>query len=42
LFIPPLRERKEDIVPLAPDVMAHFNTELKKNFVAPHLEQPSR
>ena len=33
LFIPPLRERKEDIVPLALDVMAHFNTELKKNFV---------
>jgi len=33
LCIPPLRERKEDIVPLALDVMAHFNTELKKNFV---------
>src|SRR5215469_14871114 len=33
LFIPPLRERKEDIVPLALDVMAHFNVELKKNFV---------
>jgi two-component system response regulator AtoC len=33
LVIPPLRERKEDIVPLALDVMAHFNTELKKNFV---------
>ena len=33
LFIPPLRERTEDIVPLSLDVMAHFNVELKKNFV---------
>jgi two-component system response regulator AtoC len=33
LFIPPLRERKEDIVPLALDIMAHFNGELKKSFV---------
>jgi two-component system response regulator AtoC len=33
LFIPPLRERMEDIVPLSLDVMAHFNVELKKNFV---------
>ena len=33
LFIPPLRERKEDIVPLALDIMAQFNTELKKAFV---------
>ena len=33
LFIPPLRERKEDIVPLALDIMGHFNTELKKSFV---------
>src|SRR3974390_649543 len=33
LFIPPLRERKEDIVPLALDIMSHFNTELRKNFV---------
>jgi two-component system response regulator AtoC len=33
LFIPPLRERQEDVVPLALDIMAHFNTELKKNFV---------
>ncbi len=33
LFIPPLRERKEDIVPLALDIMGHFNNELKKNFV---------
>jgi two-component system response regulator AtoC len=33
LFIPPLRERREDIVPLALDIMQHFNKELKKNFV---------
>ena len=33
LFIPPLRERREDIVPLALDIMGHFNTELKKSFV---------
>jgi two-component system response regulator AtoC len=33
LFIPPLRDRQEDIVPLALDIMAHFNTELKKTFV---------
>jgi two-component system, NtrC family, response regulator AtoC len=33
LFIPPLRERKEDIVPLALDIMGQFNTELKKSFV---------
>jgi two-component system response regulator AtoC len=33
LFIPPLRERKEDIVPLALDIMGHFNGELKKSFV---------
>ncbi len=32
LFIPPLRERKEDIVPLALDMMKRFNKELKKNF----------
>jgi len=32
LFIPPLRERGEDIVPLALDIMEHFNQELKKNF----------
>jgi two-component system, NtrC family, response regulator AtoC len=32
LFIPPLRERKEDIVPLALDIMKRFNQELKKNF----------
>ena len=30
LSIPPLRERKEDIVPLALDIMGQFNTELKK------------
>jgi len=33
LFIPPLRERREDIAPLALDIMSHFNTELRKNFV---------
>ena len=33
LFLPPLRERREDIVPLALDIMGHFNTELKKSFV---------
>ncbi len=32
LFIPPLRERREDIVPLALDFVQHFNRELKKNF----------
>jgi two-component system response regulator AtoC len=33
LYIPPLRERREDIVPLALDFLQHFNRELKKNFV---------
>jgi len=33
LVIPPLRERKEDIVPLALDLLGHLNTELKKHFV---------
>lgn len=33
LVIPPLRERPEDIVPLALDFVQHFNRELKKNFV---------
>ena len=32
LFIPPLRERTEDIVPLALDMVEWFNRELKKNF----------
>jgi two-component system response regulator AtoC len=32
LIIPPLRERREDIVPLALDLVQHFNRELKKNF----------
>jgi len=32
LFLPPLRERREDIVPLALDLMQHFNRELKKRF----------
>ncbi len=33
LSIPPLRERREDIIPLALDIMQHFNRELKKSFV---------
>ena len=32
LFIPPLRERKEDITPLGLDIMRRYNHELKKNF----------
>ncbi|ABF41783.1 two component, sigma54 specific, transcriptional regulator, Fis family [Candidatus Koribacter versatilis Ellin345] len=32
LFIPPLRERKEDTVPIALDMMKRFNKDLKKNF----------
>jgi two-component system response regulator AtoC len=33
LFIPPLRERQEDILPLALDMVQRFNEELKKNFL---------
>lgn len=33
LMIPPLRQRREDIVPIALDMMARFNKELKKNFI---------
>jgi len=33
LFIPPLRERIEDIMPLALDLLQHFNEELNKNFL---------
>src|SRR5271157_2837483 len=33
LFIPPLRERKEDVVPLALDFIGQFNKDLKKTFV---------
>ncbi|MFZ1918874.1 MAG: sigma-54 dependent transcriptional regulator [Terriglobales bacterium] len=33
LFIPPLRERQEDILPLTLDLMKWFNQELKKNFI---------
>jgi two-component system, NtrC family, response regulator AtoC len=33
LFIPPLRERPEDILPLALDLVKWFNQELKKNFI---------
>ena len=32
LSIPPLRERREDIVSLALEMMGHFNRELKKSF----------
>ncbi len=32
LLIPPLRERREDIVPLALDLVQQFNRELKKSF----------
>jgi two-component system, NtrC family, response regulator AtoC len=32
IFIPPLRERKEDIVPLGLELLQSFNLELKKNF----------
>lgn len=32
LYLPPLRERVEDIVPLALDLMQHFNRELRKRF----------
>ena len=32
LFIPPLRDRKEDILPLALDIMQYYNNDLKKNF----------
>jgi len=33
VFIPPLRERMEDIMPLALDLVQRFNEELKKNFI---------
>jgi len=32
LYIPPLRDRKEDIVPLALEMLQHLNRELKKTF----------
>lgn len=32
LYIPPLRERREDIVPIALELMQHFNRELSKKF----------
>jgi two-component system response regulator AtoC len=32
LYIPPLRERKEDIVPLALEILQQLNRELKRNF----------
>ena len=33
IFIPPLRERTEDIMPLALDMVQRFNEELTKNFI---------
>lgn len=33
LVLPPLRERREDILPLALDMLAHFNKELKKKVI---------
>jgi two-component system response regulator AtoC len=33
LFIPPLRDRKEDVIPLALDFIGQFNKDLKKNFI---------
>ncbi len=33
LFLPPLRQRREDILPLGLDMMSRFNQELKKKFV---------
>ena len=32
LYIPPLRERKEDVLPLALEMLQHFNRELNKKF----------
>jgi two-component system response regulator AtoC len=32
LVLPPLRERRQDIMPLAIDMVQHFNRELKKQF----------
>src|SRR3954451_686557 len=32
LSIPPLRERQEDVMPLALDIMQRYNRDLKKNF----------
>jgi two-component system response regulator AtoC len=32
ILIPPLRERREDVVPLALDMMQKYNRDLKKNF----------
>ncbi|HZQ25039.1 MAG TPA: sigma-54 dependent transcriptional regulator [Terriglobales bacterium] len=32
LYIPPLRERREDILPLALELLQHFNRELNKKF----------
>lgn len=32
VYLPAMRDRKEDILPLALDLVSHFNKELKKNF----------
>ncbi len=32
IFLPPLRERREDIMPMALDMVRRYNRELKKNF----------
>ncbi|HVO80712.1 MAG TPA: sigma-54 dependent transcriptional regulator [Terriglobales bacterium] len=32
LYIPPLRERKQDVLPLALEMLQHFNRELNKKF----------
>ncbi len=41
LFIPPLRERREDILSLALDMIGHFNHELKKSFTGLPPRPPS-
>src|SRR6201993_4428128 len=33
LYIPPLRERRQDIIPLALNMVERYNKELKKNFI---------
>jgi DNA-binding NtrC family response regulator len=41
IYIPPLRERKEDVIPLAMHYLKNFNTEFKKNVTAisPEVEK---
>jgi DNA-binding NtrC family response regulator len=38
IYVPPLRERREDILPLAQHFMAQFNVAFKKDFVRIHPE----